>query len=179
VKSVSSALVIAALLVGMASAAAASAATETVSLGFKEETAPEPAPLFEPPAVENPVSFTVTYTATPVQPLEIRQALYCKRGSELTGVPEKLETVTPPITISLTAPTGSDSCALTAAAEPPVGPIVFGTARIEAEAIRVSKSQSTPPPASKKKCKKGRKLKHGKCVKKGRKKHPHRRTHQL
>ena len=59
-KSLWSALAITALLVGMASVGTASAATETVSLGFKEDTGPEPAPLFEPAAVESPVSFTVT-----------------------------------------------------------------------------------------------------------------------
>jgi hypothetical protein len=64
VKLLSSALVITALLVGTASAGIASAATESVSLGFKEDTGPEPAPLFEPAAVEDPVSFKVTYTAT-------------------------------------------------------------------------------------------------------------------
>lgn len=33
-----------------------------------------------------------------------------------------------------------------------------------------------PPPPSRPKCKKGKKLKHGKCVKKGHKKHPHERS---
>ena len=172
-KSLWSALAITALLVGMASVGTASAATETVSLGFKEDTGPEPAPLFEPAAVESPVSFTVTYTATPVQPIEIRQGLNCVRGSETPGVPEKPETVTPPASISLTAPTGSDSCTLVAFAETPVTTGVFGTVRIEGEAFRASKSQSAPPSAPKKKrCRKGKKLRHGKCVKKG-KKHPH------
>jgi hypothetical protein len=170
VKLVSSASVIAALLVAMASAGPASAATETVSLGFNEDTGPEPAPLFEPAAVENPVSFRVTYTATPAQPIEIRQGLNCVRGSETPGVPEKPETVTPPASISLTAPAGSDSCTLVAFAETPVVTGVFGTVRISGEAIRVAKSLSTPQSAPKKKrCRKGRKLKHGKCVKKGRK----------
>jgi hypothetical protein len=107
-----------------------------------------------------------------VQPIEIRQGLNCVRGSETPGVPEKPETVTPPVSISLSAPAGSDSCMLTASAETPVGGI-FGTVRIEGEAIRATKSQSTSPSAPKKKrCRKGRKLKHGKCVKTGRKKHP-------
>jgi hypothetical protein len=42
--------------------------------------------------------------------------------------------------------------------------------RIEAEAVRVAKGQSTPT-AKKKRCKKGKKLRHGKCVNKGKKKH--------
>jgi hypothetical protein len=172
-KLVSFALVLAALLAGMVSAGTAYGATETVSLGFKEETGPEPAPLFEPAAVENPVSFKVTYTATPVQPLEIRAGLNCVRGSETPGVPEKPETVTPPFSTTLTAPAGSDSCMLTASAEPPFATTVFGTARIEAEAIRTSKPQSTPPSKPKKKCKKGKRLRHGKCVKK---RHTHKRS---
>ncbi len=173
-KSVAIALVLAALLVVLASAGTALGATETVSLGFNEDTGPAPGPFLEPPAVENPLSFKITYTATPVQPLEILQSLYCNRGSELTGVPEK-KTVTPPIATTLTAPTGSDSCTLEVSAETPVATTVFGTVRIEAEAIRTTRPQSTPP-APKKKCKKGKRLKHGKCVKKGRKKHPHKRN---
>jgi hypothetical protein len=108
-----------------------------------------------------------------VQPLEILQSLYCNRGSELTGIPEKKETVMPPISTTLTAPTGSDSCSLEVSAETPVDTTVFGTVRIEAEAIRTLKSPSTSPPSPKKKCKKGRKLKHGKCVRRGNKKHSH------
>jgi hypothetical protein len=169
-----SALTVAALLVGTAGAGAASGATESVSLGSAEEAGPEPAPLFEPAAVSDPVSFRVTYTATPVQPLEIRAGLNCIRGSETPGVPEKPETVTPPVSISLTAPTGSDSCSLTAFAETPVSTGVFGTVRIEGEAIKASKPQATPPSVKKKKCKKGKKLKRGKCVK-TKKKHPHKR----
>jgi hypothetical protein len=175
VKSVAFALVLAALLAGAVSAGTALGATETVSLGFNEDTGPEPGPFLEPPAVEDPVSFKITYTAAPVQPLEILQSLYCNRGSELTGIPEKKETVTPPITTSLTAPTGSDSCSLAVSAETPVDTTVFGTVRIEAEAIRTPKSQSTPPSTpKKKKCKRGRRLKHGKCVKK----HPHKPKHK-
>lgn len=173
-KLASFALVIAALLVGAIGAGTASGATETVSLGFEEETGSEPDPLFEPDAVENPLSFKVTYTATPVQPLEILQGLNCNHGSELTGVPDIKETVTPPASISLIAPAGSDSCSLTASAETTAATTVFGTVRIEAEAIRAPKTQSTPPPTAKKKCKKGKKLKHGKCVKKGKKNHQHR-----
>jgi hypothetical protein len=165
-------LVLAALLVGTASAGTALAATETVSLGFSEDTSSAPGPLLEPPAVEDPLSFKITYTATPLQPLEILQSLYCNRGSELTGVPERKETVTPPISTTLTAPTGSDSCTLEASAETPVATTVFGTVRIEAEAIRTVKAQPTPP-SPKKKCKKGKKLRHGKCVKRGNKRHPH------
>lgn len=162
-----------ALLLGTVGAGVAAGATESLSLGAAEETGPEPAPLFEPDAVDDPVSFTVTYTATPVQSIEIRAGLNCVRGSETPGVPEKPETVTPPVTISLSAPEGSDSCSLTAFAETPY-PGVFGTVRIEGEAIRASKPQSTPPP--KRKCKKGKKLRHGKCVQ-SKKKHPHRREH--
>lgn len=160
---------VAALLVGTAAAGNAFASTESVSLGAAEETGSEPAPLLEPAAVEDPVSFRVTFTATPVQPIEIRAGLNCVRGSETPGVPENPETVTPPVSISLTAPANSDSCALTASAETPFSG-VFGTVRIEGEATRASKPESTPPP-KKKKCKKGKKLRHGKCVK-GKKKHP-------
>lgn len=173
-KLVAFALVLAALIVGAASATAF-AATEAVSLGFSEDTGPEPGPFLEPDAVENPLSFKITYTATPVQPLEILQSLNCNRGSELTGIPEEKETVTPPVTTTLTAPTGSDSCSLAVSAETPVATTVFGTVRIEAEAIRTLKSQSTTPPKTKKKCKRGRKLRHGKCVKRGTKKHSHER----
>jgi hypothetical protein len=175
VKLVVSALTIVALLVGTAGAGAAAGATESVSLGAAEETGPEPAPLFEPAAVDDPVSFKVTYTATPVQSLLVGQGLNCIRGSETPGVPETQETVTPPVSITLTAPADSDSCSLTAYAETPASG-VFGTVRIEAEAIKASKSQATPPPV-KKKCKKGKKLKHGKCVK-VKKKHPHKRKHK-
>jgi hypothetical protein len=167
-------LALAALIAGTASVGTALGATETVSLGFNEDTGPEPGPFLDPPAVEDPLSFKVTYTATPVQPLEILQSLYCDRGA--TGIPEKKETVTPPITTTLTAPTGSDSCSLEVSAETPVATTVFGTVRIEAEAIRTLKTQSTPPSTPKKKCKKGKELRHGKCVKKGQKKHPHKRS---
>jgi len=163
-----------ALFAGIASAGTAFAATETVSLGFNEDTGPEPGPFLQPPAVEDPLSFKVTYTATPVQPLEILQSLYCDQGA--TGIPETKETVTPPITTTLTAPTGADSCSLEVSAETPVATTVFGTVRIEAEAIRTVKPQSPPPSKPKKKCKKGKKLKHGKCVKKGHKKHSHKRS---
>lgn len=169
VRSVVSALMVAALLLGTVAAGNAFGATESVALGAAEETGPEPAPLLEPDAVEDPVSFAVTFTATPVQPIEIATGLNCVRGSETPGVPERQETVTPPVTISLSAPTGSDSCSLTASAETPYSG-VFGTVRIEAEATRSSKSPSAPTP--KKKCKKGKKLKHGKCVP-SKKKHPH------
>jgi hypothetical protein len=168
------ALMLVALFVGIASAGTAFAATETVSLGANEDTGPEPGPFLQPPAVENSLSFSITYTATPVQPLEILQSLYCDHGA--TGVPEKKETVTPPITTTLTAPTGADSCSLEVSAETPVATTVFGTVRIEAEATRTVKPEPAPPSTAKKKCKRGRKLKHGKCVKKGhRKKHPHKR----
>lgn len=169
VKLVPFALVIATLLMGTAATGSAAGATESMSLGAAEETGPEPAPLFEPDAVDDPVSFKVTYSATPVQAIEIRQGLNCVRGSEAPGVPEEPETVTPPVSISLTAPAGSDSCSLTASAETLFSG-VFGTVRIEGEAILASKPQSTPPP--KKRCKKGKRLRHGKCVK-GKKKHPH------
>ena len=109
---------LAALFAGIASAGTAFAATETVSLGSNEDTGPAPGPFLQPPAVENPLSFSITYTATPVQPLEILQSLYCDHGA--TGIPEKKETVTPPITTTLTAPTGSDSCSLEVSAETPV-----------------------------------------------------------
>lgn len=170
-RSLALALMFAALLVGVASAGTAFAATETVSLGSNEDTGPEPGPFLQPPAVENPLSFKVTYTATPVQPLEILQSLYCDHGA--TGIPEKKETVTPPITTTLTAPTGAASCSLEVSAETPVATTVFGTVRIEAEAIRTVKPQPAPPSTPKKKCKKGKKLRHGKCVKKGHKRHPH------
>lgn len=172
-KLVAFALLLATLIVGAASAGTAFAATETVSLGFNEDTGPAPGPFLEPPAVENPLSFKITYTATPVQPLEILQSLYCDRGA--TGIPEKKETVTPPISTTLTAPTGSDSCTLEVSAETPVATTVFGTVRIAAEATRTVKPQSAPP-SPPRKCKKGKKLKHGKCVTKGHKKHPHKRS---
>lgn len=173
-KLVSIAMVLAALLVGTLGVGTALGATETVSLGFVDDTGPEPAPLFEPAPVDNPLSFKVTFTATPVQPLEIRAGLNCVRGSETPGVPEKPETVTPPFSVTLTAPAGSDSCSLTASVEPAVMTTVFGTARIEAEATRTVKPQSTSPSTpKKKKCKKGKRLRHGKCVKK---KHSHKRT---
>jgi hypothetical protein len=154
--------------------ATASGATESVSLGSAEETGPEPAPLLEPAAVEDPVSFKVTFTATPVQSLLIGEGLNCIRGSETPGVPDKQETVTPPVSITLTAPAGSDSCLLTAYAETLFSG-VFGTVRIEAEAVKASKSEATSPAV--KKCKRGKKPRHGKCVR-VKKKHPHRRKHK-
>ena len=165
---------LAALLAGAASAETALGATETVSLGSTEDTGPAPGPFLAPPAVENPLSFSITYTATPVQPLEILQSLYCDHGA--TGIPEEKETVTPPITTTLTAPMGSASCSLEVSAETPVDTTVFGTVRIEAEATRTVKPQSAPPSKPKKRCKKGKKLKHGKCVAKGHKKHPQKRS---
>ena len=59
-------------------------------------------------------------------------------------------------------------------AETPFATTVFGTVRIEPEAIRVSRTRTVPASTPKKmKCKKGKMLRHGKCVKKGKKKHPH------
>ena len=49
----SPAMVVAVIALIVALAGTAYAATETVSLGFKEDTGPEPAPLFEPAAVES------------------------------------------------------------------------------------------------------------------------------
>jgi hypothetical protein len=175
VKLAASALMIMALLVGAMGASTAAGAAESVSLGAAEETGPEPAPFLEPPAVDDPVSFEVTYTATPVQPILIAQGLNCIRGSETPGVPENLETVTPPVSFTLTAPANSDSCSLSAFAETPASG-VFGTVRIEGEATVASKPQVTPLPV-KKKCKRGKKLRHGKCVK-VKKKHPHRSKHE-
>lgn len=175
-KSLAVALMLAALLAGATSAETALGATETVSLGSNEDISPAPGPFLEPPAVENPLSFSITYTATPVQPLEILQSLYCDHGA--TGIPEKKETVTPPITTTLTAPTGAASCSLEVSAETPVATTVFGTVRIEAEATRTVKPESAPPSKSKKKCKKSKTLEHGKCVKKGHKKHPHKPPHR-
>jgi len=168
------ALTLVTLLAATVGAGAAAGATESVSLGSAEETGSEPAPLLEPATVENPVSFKVTFTATPVQSLLIGEGLNCIRGSETPGVPDKQETVTPPVSITLTAPAGSDSCSLTAYAETPVSG-VFGTVRIEGEAIKFSEPETTPPPV--RKCKKGKKLRHGKCVR-VKKKHPHRRKHK-
>lgn len=168
-KLLSAASIAIALLVGATGASTAAGATESISLGAAEETGPEPAPLFEPAAVDDPVSIKVTYTATPVQSILIAHGLNCIRGSETPGVPETQETVTPPVAFVLTAPAGSDSCSLTAVAETPFSG-VFGTVRIEGEAIKTVEPPSTPP--VKKKCKKGKKLKHGKCVK-VKKKHQH------
>lgn len=159
------------LLAATAGAGAAAGATEAVSLGAAEETGPEPAPFLEPAAVGDPVSFKVTYTATPVQPILISAGLNCIRGAETPGVPENLETATPPVSISLTAPASSDSCSLSAFAETPASG-VFGTVRIEAEAIKTAKPQPTTPPPVRKKCKKGKRLKHGKCVRVKKKHHP-------
>lgn len=168
VRSISSALLAACLVACGIFAAGASAATETVSLGSNENTGAEPAPFLEAPAVQDPVSFTVTYTSNPIQPFYIGETLNCVRGSERPGVPEKFETFTPPYTVTIPAPTGSESCVLTAQAEPTPMTTVAGSARIEAEATRVAKSQSAPPSTKpkKKKCRKGRRLKHGKCVRK-------------
>ena len=151
-KTLLSALAIAALLVATASVATASAATETVSLGASEDTSAEPAPFFEPPAVLTPVSFKVTYTATPVQPLSIITSIYCTVGSEHPGAEEPMKTVTPPATVTLTAPHGSESCLLAAQAEPVVGTTVPGSARIEAEAVRTV-ADTAQPPSQKKKAK--------------------------
>ena len=85
--------------------------SRSVLRGAAEETGPEPAPFLEPAAVD-PVSFKVTFAATPVQPILISAGLNCVRGAETPGVPENLETVTPPVSISLTAPADSDSCSL-------------------------------------------------------------------
>lgn len=170
---VASAPLVALLLVG-ALCTSASAATETVPLGSNESTGAEPAPFLEPPAVQDPISFTVTYTASPIQPFYVGEALNCVRGSERPGVPEKFETLTPPYSVTIPAPTGSESCTLTAQAEPTPMTTLYGTAKIEAQVTRVARSQSPPPSAKpkKKKCKKGRRLRHGKCIGKGHPKHP-------
>jgi hypothetical protein len=104
------------------------------------------APSLEPPAVLTPVSFKVTYTATPVQTLSIITSIYCTGGSEHPGAEEPMKTVTPPATVTLTAPHASESCLLAAQAEPLVGTTMPGSARIEAVAIRTFAEPPPPPP---------------------------------
>ena len=177
-KLVLSAAVAAALIVGTIGAGSSLAAgQETVKIGVAEETNAEPDPLLESSPIPHPVTFKVTYTATPVQPLEIWAGLNCVRGSETPGVPFKPETVTPPASITLTAPAESDSCFLTASTETPVMTTVFGTVKIEGEAVvRVTPPQAAPP--AKKKCGKGKRLKRGRCVRKGKKRHSPRHGHR-
>jgi hypothetical protein len=165
---------LAVLLAIAAGTTTAFAATETVSLGVAEETTAEPDPLLESASISHPVTFKVTYTATPVQPLEIWAGLNCVRGSETPGVPFKPEIVTPPASMTLYAPAESDSCFLTASTETPVMTTVFGTVKIEAEAV-VKAIPSQPAAPAKKKCGKKKRLKHSKCVKKGKKRHLHQR----
>lgn len=128
---------------------AAADAAETVDLGYKQDTGPNPSAFFVPETVERPISFQATYTADPGQPLAIENFIDCTRGSE--SVSDKTQaTVTPPYSVTISPTLSSaDSCWITLSAEPPCCGGEAGTIRIEATASRESPPALAPtPPAA-------------------------------
>jgi len=131
-----------AVLVSLLAFGAAASAAETVDLGYKQDTGPNPSAFFAPETVERPISFQANYTADPAQPLEIESYIDCTRGSE--SVSDKTQvTVTPPYSVTI-IPTlsNADSCWIILSAEPPCCDGEAGTIRIEATASR----EPPPPP---------------------------------
>lgn len=127
---------------------AAANAAETVDLGYKQDTGPNPSAFFAPETVERPISFQATYTADPAQPLAIENYIDCTRGSE--SVSDKTQaTVTPPYSVTITPTLSSaDSCWITLSAEPPCCDGEAGTIRVEATALREPPPPAPTPPAT-------------------------------
>lgn len=154
-------MILAGALIGLlAFSASAAAATETVNLGYEQDTGPNPYVSFFPETVERPLFFYVTYSATPPQVLDIEHSVHCTRGSE--SVSSKGEaTVSPPFTMPiLTTMAAPDSCWISTNAEPPCcdGEDDPGTIRIDATATR---EVEPPPPPYWQPCKRPRWLKRG------------------
>lgn len=131
-----------ATLFALLALSASASAAETVDLGYSQHTGPNPSVGFAPESVDRPLSFALTYSADPIQPLEIEYHVSCRRGSESVA-DEHEETITPPL--SLTVPvtmTNPDSCWISAYAYTPCCDEVPGTLRIEGTAQR----EPPPPP---------------------------------
>ncbi|MEZ5076681.1 MAG: hypothetical protein R2725_04485 [Solirubrobacterales bacterium] len=125
--------------------AQASADTEAVSLGYSQETGPNPYVFFTSEDVERAVSFEISYSADPIQSLEISHRIYCRRGSESVNDKSETVTITPPLTIVVPATiTEPDSCWLSVDAETPFETAVTGTVRIDVTATRTPEPP-TPP----------------------------------
>jgi hypothetical protein len=128
----------------LATAATARAETETVPLGYEQATGTYPSVFVAaPPGVfERAISFLVSYTATPVQSLEISHSISCRRGSESVK-DEGKASVTPPFSLTISATLdNADYCWMTASAEPPFDSAVPGTVRIDVTGTR----RPEPPP---------------------------------
>lgn len=138
--------------------ASANAATETVPLGYKQDTGDYPSVYFLPETVERPLYFYVTYSATPPQVLDIDHSVHCTRGSESVSS-KGGATVSPPFTmpllVTMTAP---DSCWISVSAEPAECCDSPGTVRIDATATR---EVEPPPPPYWQSCESPRWLKRG------------------
>jgi hypothetical protein len=126
------------------SGASAQATTETVPLGYEQTTGTRPSVfLAAPPGVfERAISFLVTFSADPPQPLEISHYISCTRGSENVNNEGKA-TISPPFSLTIPATLdNADSCWITASADTSLDTGVPGTVRIDVTGTR----RALPPP---------------------------------
>jgi hypothetical protein len=124
--------------------ASASAATETVPLGYKQHTGPNPFAFFTSDSVERAVSFEIAYSADPVQQLIVSHRVSCDRGPESVTEKSEAVTITPPLNVVvLVTMVEPDSCWISVDAETPYETALTGTVRIDVTATRTSE----PPPA--------------------------------
>lgn len=115
-----------------------SAATETVSLGYKQHTGPNPFTYFLSDSVERAVSFEISFSADPVQQLIVSHRIYCDRGSESVTAASEATTITPPLTIVAPASmVDPDSCWVSVDADTPFETALAGTVRIDVSATRI------------------------------------------
>jgi hypothetical protein len=123
--------------------AAAAAQAETVSLGYRQDTGPNPGVYFSPETLERAESFQVFIAADPVQPLDYRQYISCTRGSETVRAESPEQRLTPPFstTIYPTLPE-PDSCWISISAETPYEGSVDGTVRVDV----IGHRRPPPPP---------------------------------
>lgn len=127
--------------------AGASAANETVPLGYMQNTGPNPSTYFLSDSVERAVSFQVSVSASPIQALEVSHRIYCSRGPESVNDASEAATITPPLSIVVPATmVEPDSCWISVDASAPFETAVDGTVRIDVTATR------TPEPPYWQKC---------------------------
>lgn len=126
-----------------------SASAESVSLGYKQFTGPNPGVFFAPDTLERAESFQILVTATPVQSLEYDHYISCTRGSETVASEAPDELITPPYApVILPTMSEPDSCWITVSAESPLATGVPGTVRIEVTGNRRSPPPAAPPPVT-------------------------------
>lgn len=129
------------VVVALALAATMSQA-ETISLGYRQDTGPNPRVYFSPETLERAESFQVFITADPVQKLEYQQYISCTRGPETVRAESPTEMITPPYSTTLFSTMSEpDSCWISISAEAPFEEAVAGTVRVEV----VGNRRAAPP----------------------------------